>query len=435
MRNLRNLGLFCIGGSLLLPACGSNTGTEGKNTGSDGYHVGSGGTGSVVSGKNADETENGTASITPDAATGLLDPADTTKCTGGGAEPEGGAPPIFEFVMDASGSMGDDPANPADPNGPKKWDVFSQTMPGVFAALPANFAIGVTFYNRPNGCYTGRQNVPIAPHTAAQQTLIANAITRTSPGGYTPTYNAWKYGLDQLTAWQAPVDYTASPRYIVLITDGIPTVNRDGCTVAQGNGGAYITQAEYDAQIGLITSDPLAANVKSFFVGVVGSENPQGAPYDPLYMLSKLAVAGKTAAAGCVPATGTPSGTTVNPRGTYCHYDLSQAADFGAALSNTLGGIANSVISCDYTVPAPSGQAIDPASAVLVYNDGNGNYSVVLPNTTPGVTADTCEKGYIFKDAASTQLHICATTCTALQQNPAATLQFRLGCKQGLIIT
>jgi len=99
--------------------------------------------------------------------------------------------------------------------------------------------------------------------------------------------------------------YELSPKYIVLITDGVPTIDRDGRTI-HGNG---ISQAEGGA----------AAGIKTFVMGVVGSDNPQGAPYDPLYMLSKLAVAGGTSASGCVPSSGVPEASSVNPRGTYCH--------------------------------------------------------------------------------------------------------------------
>ena len=433
MRILRSVYVLSLGSCFGIVACSSSKSADGNTNPNSGFNPTN--PNSPTGGQVAQNTDTGiSAPITAAKAATLTDPNNPSTCTGGGAEPEGGSPPVMEFVIDKSGSMHDDPANPADPNGPRKWDVFSQTMPGVFASLPANFAIGVTFYNRPSGCYTGVQDVPIAPHTAAQQTLIANSIANTTPNGYTPTYGAWNFGLTQLQNWQAPAAYAVSPRYIVLITDGIPTVNRDNCTVSSGK---YITQAEYDAQIAEISATTQASqpHVKTFFVGVVGSENPQGAPYDPRYMLSQLAVAGGTATAGCVPKSGTPAGDTVNPPGTYCHYDLSQATDFGAALSSTLGSIAQSVISCDYTIPTPStGGQIDPNTAALVYNDGNGVYSLVLPNTTAGVTAANCDKGYIFTNAAYTQLHICSTTCTLLQQNPAASLEIRFGCTTGSLI-
>jgi hypothetical protein len=342
--------------------------------------------------------------------------------------PQGGTPPIFEFVIDASGSMGD-PSNPANQNSATKWAVFTQAIPAVFQSLPANFAVGVSYYNKPQqGCFAQNQAVPVGILTANQQTLISASLRNTRPQNYTPTYNAWLAGLNTLTAWQAPAGYVTSPRYIILITDGVPTVNRDGCATQNP-----ITQTEYDAQIGLIQTAGQQAGVKTFVVGVVGSEDPQGATYDPRFKLSQLAVVGGTATAGCVPVTGTLVGnpsTSVNPPGTYCHFDLSQAADLGAALTSSLGSIAQSAISCNYAVPAPaSGKTIDPASTVLVYNDGNGNYSLVLQNTS-----GTCNKGWRFTDATNSQIEICATTCSVLQQNPAASLQLIFGCNAGQII-
>jgi hypothetical protein len=85
----------------------------------------------------------------------------------------------------------------------------------------------------------------------------------------------------------------------VLITDGVPTVARDGCTQM-----IPITQAEYEAWIGSVESEGTAAGVDTFVVGVLGSEDPQGATYDPMYMLSRWAVAGHTAPAGCAPQPG-----------------------------------------------------------------------------------------------------------------------------------
>ncbi len=443
MRILKSVCILGLGGCFGVVACSSSKGAD-SNAGQNSLYNPNAGGSSATGGLVAQTDDDGLSPpITAAAAASLTDPNNPSTCTGGGAEPEGGSPPVMEFVIDASGSMHDDPANPADPNGPSKWTVFSQTMPGVFASLPANFAIGITYFNKPSGTarYVGTQAVPIAPHTAAQQTLIANSIANTTPQNYTPTYSAWEFGLQQLTQWQPPAAYATSPKYIVLITDGVPTVLHDGRTIENP-----ISQAEYDAIINggtgsaggaLITgikADGLAANVKTFVVGVVGSENPQNATYDPLYMLSQIAVAGGTAPAGCVPKSGTPAGNTVNPRGTYCHFDLSQAADFGTALSSTLGSIAQSVISCDYTIPAPSSGTIDPTKAVLVYNDGSGVFSLVLPNTTPGITAATCDKGYIFTNATYTQLHICSSTCTLLQKNPAASLELRFGCASGTIL-
>ena len=427
MRTIRNLGILGIGSCLGLLGCGSSHGGGGANNNDPGYHVGSGGSGN---GPFAQDSATGFLPITESQATSVTTqtPGSSNACAGWSAEPEGGTPPVFEFLIDASGSMHDDPANPADPNGPNKWTVMAQTMPSVYASLPANFAVGVSYYNKPGSSYTGAQAVPIAPLGAAgstQRNQIDQSLSNTTPNGYTPTYNAWEFALSRLTAWQAPTGYATSPKYIVVITDGVPTVLRDGRTNQNP-----INQAEYDWQISAIKTDGDAAGVKTFVVGVVGSENPQGATYDPLYMLSKLAIAGGTGKQNCTPVSGTPSGNTVNPRGTYCHFDLSQATDFAAALSTALGNIAQSVISCNYTVPASSnGQSVDPAKTVLVFSDGAGNYSLILQNTS-----STCDKGWHFTDSTNSHIEICGSTCDTIQQTAAATLKLVFGCAVGNIV-
>jgi hypothetical protein len=425
MRISKSVCLFALGSVCLNSACSSKNGEQ--NTSSDpssGYNPGGGNPGGGLLAQN---TVDGRATITAAQATALTSPDAGTACAGWNVEPEGGSPPVFEFVIDTTGSMQSDPANPAQPNGPNKWTAFTQVMPTVFQSLPASFAVGVSYFHKPsNGCWTPNQAVPIAPLNAAQLAAIDGSLQAITPSGYTPTYAAWKFGLDTLTAWQAPVAYGSSPRYIVLITDGVPTVNADGCTITNP-----ITQAEFDSEIATIQTQGTAAKVKTYVVGVVGSENPQNATYDPLYMLSKLAVAGGTAAAGCTPVTGTPSGNTVNPRGTYCHFDLSQATDFATALSSSLGSIAQSAISCNYSVPAPPpGKTIEPSKTVMVYNDGSGNYSLILQNTS-----GTCDKGWRFTDATNTSIEICSNTCKVLQQSPAARLNMVFGCGVGQIVT
>lgn len=424
MRTLTALHIIGLVGCCGAIACSSSKKEEGDDPNS-GYHVG--GAGSVP--QNAQDTVNGTVPISADTAASL----NTNKCQQGKESPKGSGPPILEFVIDASGSMGEDPANPADPNSPSKWEVFTQSIPSVFGALPAEFAVGVSFYNKSRSTcpFALNQAVPIAPLTPAQQATISDRITRTQPNGYTPTYNAWLGGVEAVTSWQRPAGYESSPEYVVLITDGVPTVQKDGCTTQ-----SPISQNEYDGQIKLIRDQTVAlaaqgTPVKTFVVGVVGSENPQDAAYDPLYMLSQIAEAGGTAApAGCVSKSGTPAGDTVNPRGTYCHFDLSQAADFATALSQSIGTIAQSVISCDYAVPPPpSGQQIDPDQVVLEFNDGAGNYSLILKNTS-----DTCDKGWQFANANNNQIHICGSTCDLIQNNPNAELTLIFGCTTGQII-
>jgi hypothetical protein len=408
--------LGCVG----LVACSSSKKEEGDDGNNSGYNAGVGGSGAQY----AQNTVDGRATISEATATSLT--SNANNCRQWSETPQGNAAPILEFVIDASGSMGQDPANPSDPNSPSKWEVFADTMPEVFASLPANFAVGVSYYNKSSrGCFTANQAVPIGIFDANRKATVNQSIQNTQPGGYTPTYSAWLAGYNTVRDWQAPVGYEASPRYIVLITDGVPTVKIDGCAIQNP-----ILQDEYDNQLADIKTKTQQGSVKTFVVGVVGSENPQDATYDPLYMLSQFAVIGGTASPSCVPKSGTPAGDTVSPRGTYCHFDLSQADDFATALKNSLGSIVQSVVSCDYDVPqAPSGKSIDPSQVVMVYTEGNGNYSLILQNTS-----STCDKGWQFTDATNSKIHICGTTCKLIQNNAQAQLDLVFGCTVSQVI-
>jgi hypothetical protein len=181
-----------------------------------------------------------------------------------------------------------------------------------------------------------------------------------------------------------------------------------------------------------VTNDTASTGVKTFVVGVPGSEDPQGATYDPMYRLSLVAEAGGTAKAGCTPSSGTPAGNTVNPRGNYCHYDMTQATDFASALVDTIGTIAGGIVSCTYTVPASSdpNQLVVPSKTNMVYDDGAGNKYLVQQNTNA-----SCDVGWHFTDATNTAIEICSTTCAQLQANSKASLNLTFGCTANQIPT
>ena len=386
----------------------------------------------------AQDTVDGLEVISSEQAEAIEDPE--RACAGWSAEPEGGLPPILEFVIDVTGSMADQPAYPNDPNNPaSKWQEMQRVLPGVFDSLPASWAVGVSFYRKPdNDCFLPDQSVPIDLMTDAQKSLITQAIEVRGPKpstndpdnvqGATPTLAAWRFGVSELTAWAAPAGYAASPRYTVLITDGVPTVNSDGCTYVNP-----VTQAEYDQEVEIVRTEGEAANVQTFVVGVLGSEQTGNATYDPLYMLSQLAVAGGTEEpAGCTPVSGVVD-TSVEPtvltsRGSYCHYDLSTSTDFAGSLEMALLQIANTVVSCNYVVPPPpdSAQVVDPSLTNLVYRDGTTANYLVLPNTS-----DNCDRGWHFTDSTNTELEICGVTCDLIQSNFAARLSVVFGCRAG----
>lgn len=264
---------------------------------------------------------------------------------------------------------------------------------------------------------------------ATQLTALDNSLSRTSPSSsspYTPTWGAWTYALQSLTGYSAPAGYENSARFTVLITDGVPTGSMPNPTSCATTNSGYIPESEYDQQIADIAAKGLPAGVKTFVVGVAGSDNPQGAPYDPLCKLSQLAVAGGTEQPpGCTPVCGVPNGTTLSQRGSYCHFDLSTSTDFAASLTSALSAISQATLSCTYTVPTPTdGSVIDPNKIVLVFHDGaSGATEVVLQNTS-----STCDRGWHFTDSTNTTIEICGQTCTAIQGNPNSQLNLVFGC-------
>jgi hypothetical protein len=337
-------------------------------------------------------------------------------------------PPVLEIAIDVTGSMGDD-AYPTDSsNNASKWSEMQRVLPGVFASLPSNWAVGLTFWNRPSGCYSGQQAVGIAPlNTPLQVANLSNSVGQQRPNGYTPTIAAWRFALSQLQMWTPPPGYEQSPRYIVLITDGVPTVTEAGCTVQNP-----ITQAEYDRWIPMVEAEGTAAGIDTFVVGVLGSEDPQNATYDPMYMLSRWALAGHTPQpAGCVPTSGTVANSNlVSPRGSYCHFDMTSNPDFAGGLTAALQAIATQVISCSYSVPtAPPGMIIDPTGITVTYTPGGGG----TPRVLRKASSSACTDGQwyvVSQDAAGmpTELELCATTCDTVSNDNGAQMGVTFKC-------
>lgn len=432
-------GQSASGGAAGQPTIGG-TGSIGTGIALDGLGGSVSQTTGIVTptGQVAQDTPDGLATISPDQAAKLTDA--TALCSGWSAEPEeASGPPILEFAIDVTGSMADQPAYPAEAGSPSKWTEMQRVLPNVFQSFKADWVSGVSYFRKPdNGCFEPDQSVAINVMSPEQLTAIEASIARRGPKGNTnaednvqgatPTYAAWKHALEQVTAYSAPAGYESSKRYIVLITDGVPTVNADGCTYVNP-----ITQEEYDSELAQVKAEGDAASVKTFVVGVLGSELAQNATYDPLYMLSNWAVAGGTEKpAGCLPSSGAldAAQTKLETRGSYCHYDLSQSTDFAGDLVSTLKDIQGSILSCSYAVaPPPAGKTVDPNKTVILYEDGKGQSSVVLPNTS-----DTCDRGWHFTDGSQTNLEICGKTCALLQANPAAHLSLVFGCSVSEVI-
>jgi hypothetical protein len=287
--------------------------------------------------------------------------------------------------------------------------------------------------NCPNARYQPSTLVPIGPLDSTQAASLSN-LPGNPPGGYTPTECAYNYALQQVVNWVAPPAYAQSPRYIVLLTDGVPTVTNDcqtlGAVTAQPHA---INQAQYDGLAATVSNSTASTGVKTFVGGVPGSDEPQGAPYDPMYELSLVAEAGQTAAAGCTPAPGTVNNNvgnygSVNPRGTYCHYDLTAAANFATALTNALSSIAQQLISCEYPVPQPPPGYImlSTTQVDVTYTGSNGQTALTQ---APG---DDCAQGgewhYAPYSGVPTQIDLCPDMCTQAQSDINSSISIQFTC-------
>jgi hypothetical protein len=259
-----------------------------------------------------------------------------------------------------------------------------------------------------SACVNTASDVAIGYATAAQITNVQSAIDGIviNGSGATPTYDAYSNAVTQLKNTKL-----GGNKYIVFITDGQPTVGKD-CI----GDGSDCTPLDAQPIIDAIAAARKDSNISTFVVGSPGSEVSQCTGTDLRGWLSAAATAGATAATNC------------NDAGpTYCHFDLSTATDFGTALTTALNGIVGSLLECQYTVPTTdsSGASItlDPGLVNMIYQDGNGAYSVILPQATA-----TCDKGWDYTDSSLSEVRICGTTCDLFQKNPNATLTLVFGC-------
>jgi hypothetical protein len=331
-------------------------------------------------------------------------------------------PPALEFVIDVTRSMAED-AYPDDPNSNvTKLAELGRILSPVLASLPRDWAVGIELlgYTEGSGCYQGRQAVPINPLTSSQLDAINTAVAAVTTQDYRPTAAARRYALQELTAYSDPA-YANSDRSIVLITDGAPTVTNDGCTSM-----SPLTADEYDAWINQVRTEGPAAGVKTYVIGIPGSDDPQGATFDPLHVLSVLAVAGGTAAPGCTPVSGVPSGSTVNPRGTYCHLDLTASPDFASGLTEALHQIARQVAGCTYRLPPATSSDWECGEVSYTLSD---HVLRSLGWATHGACTD-CQWHVSASDGngVPSELELSATACDAVKSDPGATVSVTFGC-------
>jgi len=371
---------------------------------------GSAANGSAANGSAANGSADGSPPQGPDRAgasdlLGLVDGEERPPACSDQVAPAAGRPPLIQFVVDTSGSMNWVAGTERTPRSGEqsKWQITQRALATAIAGMPDEIAVGLTYFpNLQQGdrqCFRPEVAAPLAPLTADQRALIQRVNDAESAFGGTPTHGAYRFGVEQLQA-----STLEGPRFLLLITDGIPTYSlscsddEDGRTRVDGAPLVQEVQARFrDSEI------------RTFVIGSPGSEEARDE-------LSQMAAVGGTASPGC--DVGGPA---------FCHFDMTAEPDFSQALNRALAQITRATLACDYAVPRP------PGGLRIDFNDA----SVVLESGGTTVreferaASGECSEGWQL-GTDRTSLHLCPATCNELQgllqQDPALGVSIKFGC-------
>jgi hypothetical protein len=328
------------------------------------------------------------------------------------------APPILEFVVDNTNSMSNTAPSTS---GQTKMACTRQALATAFPTMPAEYAVGMTYYHVNNGpCNDAVQAVPIAPVTAAQVTALTNSINTQAQIQMTPSEDAWRFAATYVQGFtNLPANYATSKRYVVVLTDGVPTLGQNCADTAGCNQGVSV--AQYQTYIDAVAG-AYANGLKTFVIGVPGSEDTSQVTcngvlqYDPRTKLSQVATVGGTATTGCNDA---------GPN--YCHIDLTNPnINFVTALTQAIGAIATTVATCEYAVPTVPDPAlvIDLSKVEVRYYPGGGTDYRVLQRSDGCVTTG----GWQYTDATQTKIMLCSDACDTVQGDPTSRVEVYFGC-------
>jgi len=311
--------------------------------------------------------------------------------------------PIIQFVVDTSGSMNWVPGTERLPNPGEqsKWQITQSALVAAVDSMPDGVAVGLSYYPNINGspaqCYRSEVAAPIERLSAAHRDLIHRVNAAEVPTGGTPTHAAYDFGVAQLESSNLDGE-----RFLVLMTDGIPTFTRE----CGGDGQARVDARPLIDEVGKHFGQN---DIRTFVIGSPGSEAARDE-------LSEMALAGGTNPPGC--GQGGPE---------FCHYDMTTAPDFSTALGAALGEIAAATLTCDYSVPTPPGRFTLDLEQVSVVIESNGT---TLHEFAPALT-DGCDSGWQYSSDRKT-IHLCQSTCdeleAQLQADPSIAVRVKVGC-------
>lgn len=355
--------------------------------------------------QNEGPRDGGTQPLTPEQVTAL----ETSSCAGWKTEVES-LPALLQLVVDVSGSMNEEAPGPGDES---KWELTREALRDALDGLPDTTGVGVLYYpnrdtsrsSRPReitACVRTNELIPMAllgaPGSSHRDQIDAS-LNRVRPNGATPTHDAFYY------AFENGLEPSTLPgnRFMLLITDGAPTLARE-CV---GDGRTPVDTDPIIAEIQRARDE----GVRTFIIGSPGSEvSLGGSNEDARPWLSRAAMVGGTAKDGC---------TENGPN--FCHFDMTQVSDFGAALRDGLAQIAGQIVSCVYDIPPPpSGQSINREAINVVVSSSSGDAQLVLRDDM-----GDCTEGWKLEND---QVVLCEATCNRAKSDESARVQLLFGC-------
>lgn len=313
--------------------------------------------------------------------------------------------PVIQFVVDTSGSMNSVPGTARNPAAGElsKWQITQQALATAIDGMPDAVAVGISYYPNTDGnnaaaCYQPIVAAPIAPLSPSQRELVQRVNAAQTARGGTPTHAAYEFGIEQLES--SGLD---GSRFLVLMTDGIPTFTLD----CGGDGMARVDGAPLVSSVGERFA---RADIRTFVIGAPGSEAAREE-------LSAMALAGGTGASGC---------NHMGPES--CHFDMTSEPDFSRALNQALGEIADATLGCDYAVPAPpGGRRLDYDDVSVVVESAGAQVMEFSP-----AARGTCDAGWQYNDNR-TSIRLCDSTCDELEAlvsaDPGLAVRVKFGCR------
>jgi len=388
---------------------GGTGSTSGNPGGSGSFQVHTGGSGTTGTGVDMDSGCDSTSK-----------PAELTRVN-------------ILFLLDKSGSMGDDP-NGQWAYAETRWNPVVSTLraffqdqksTGIYASLSYLPADGdntamckVTAYQTPSANSSKAVPITLLDNTGRQTflkrlcdpTVTPVASTCITPGGGTPTRPALQGTIDYLTTVQQK--YPGSKTVIVFLTDGEPLfgyqqgsdVNllyscddlTNGCPLGPAGASGTGTCATADGEVQKVADVIKTAKSGSIYLFGVGDLSD--------------ATMGIWAT-----ATGNPAVSLKN---------LSPS-DAATTLKTALESIRSTHLDCNITIPPPSSGAIDPSKVNVAYVNGSGTPTQL--GKSVGCTSP--QMSWQFDDPSNPKkIALCPNACDMVQQDPAGKVNVVFGC-------